>query len=467
MTPRAVKEPRGGAAPRPEPGPPRPYQFPRFERRTLGNGMQLAVAPVHKLPLVTAIAVVDAGATHDAPGREGTASLVAALLGEGTATMDGDTLTLELERLGASLVTGGDWDTTNAGITVTRERLEPALRLLAEAVMAPSFPAREIERLREERLAEILQLRTEPRGLANEMATRFAYAPDARYSRPLGGTRESVRALGARDIGELYAARYRPAATTLVLAGDIAVGDATELADRIFGDWSGAPPTNGAGVPDTPNSMPRAVHLVAKPDAPQSELRILHPGIPRVHADYFHVVVMNAVLGGLFSSRINLNLRERNAYTYGARSEFDWRRGAGPFVVSTAVASDVTAAAAREALREIDRIRREPIDDDELSLATNYLAGVFPIRYETTAAIASALANLVIYGLDDDYFDAYRDGIRAVTAEDVLAAAQRHLHPERLRTVVVGDPATTRSSLEALDAGEVRVYDAEGRPIER
>ena len=467
MTPRVAKAPRGGAAARPEPGPPRPYHFPRFERRALGNGMQLVVAPVHKLPLVTAIAVVDAGATWDHAGREGAAALVASLLSEGTASMDGDTLTLELERLGASLVTGGDWDAGTAGITVTRERLAPALRLLAEAVMAPSFPAREIERLRGERLAELLQLRTEPRGLANEMATRFAYAPDARYSRPLGGTRESVRSVGARDIGELYAARYRPAATTLVLAGDIGADDAAELVESIFGDWSGASPAQGAGVPDTPNPAPRAVHLVAKPEAPQSEVRILHPGIPRVHPDYFQVVVMNAVLGGLFSSRINLNLRERNAYTYGARSEFDWRRGAGPFVVSTAVASNVTAPAAREVLKEIERIRREPIDEDELSLATHYLAGVFPIRYETTAAIATALVNLVIYGLEDDYFDTYRDGIRAVAAEDVLAAAQRHLHPERLRTVVVGDPATVRSSLEALDAGEVRVYDSEGRPIER
>jgi zinc protease len=455
-----------GAAAKPLPGEARPYRFPHFERRTLGNGMGLVVAPVHKLPLVTAIAVVDAGATNDPVGREGAASLVASLLSEGTGSMDGDTLTLALERLGASLSTGGDWDTATAGITVTGERLAPALRLLADAVTSPSFPTRELERLREERFAELLQLRTEPRGLADEMATRFAYAPDARYSRPVGGTRESVRALEARDIGELYSARYRPGATTLVLAGDITVDDAADLVERTFGDWTGAPPAGTAAAPDAPNPQPRAVHLVAKPDAPQSELRLLHPGIPRVHPDYFQVVVLNAVLGGLFSSRINLNLRERNAYTYGARSEFDWRRDAGPFVVSTAVASDVTAAAAREVLDEIGRIRREPISEDELSLATNYLAGVFPIRYESTAAIATALANLVIYGLDDDYFDRYRDGIRGVTSEDVLAAAQRHLHPDRLRTVVVGDPATIRTPLTALDAGEVRVYDPDGRPIE-
>jgi zinc protease len=174
---------------------------------------------------------------------------------------------------------------------------------------------------------------------------------------------------------------------------------------------------------------------------------------------------MNALLGGLFSSRINLNLREAHAYTYGARSEFDWRRGAGPFVVSTAVKSDVTEAAAREILHEIDRMRAEPVRDDELSLATSYLDGVFPIRYETTAAIASALANLVVYGLPDDYFDRYRAAVRAVTVEAVRDAAVRHLHPDRLQLVVVGDPAVVRAPLDALAFGPVALHDATGESL--
>ena len=174
---------------------------------------------------------------------------------------------------------------------------------------------------------------------------------------------------------------------------------------------------------------------------------------------------MNAVLGGLFSSRINLNLREAHGYTYGASSGYDWRRAAGPFVVSTAVRSDVTDAAAREILHEIDRIRAEPIAAEELSLATSYLDGVFPIRYETTAAIATALANLVLYRLPDDYFDAYRGNIRGVTRDDVLAAARAHLHPDRLQIVAVGDAAAIRAPLAALGVGEVREYDAEGRAV--
>jgi zinc protease len=182
--------------------------------------------------------------------------------------------------------------------------------------------------------------------------------------------------------------------------------------------------------------------------------------LPRKTPDFFPVLVLNAVLGGLFGSRINLNLREAHGYTYGASSYFDWRRGRGPFVVSTAVQSEVTAPALREILYEIDRIRAERIADDELSLARDYLEGVFPIRYETTAAIASALATLVIYELPDDYYDSYRRNVRAVSTEEVLRAAREHLHPDQLQTVVVGDARTVRQTVADLPLGDQIVHGA-------
>ena len=449
---------------RPQPGAPRPYSFPHFERRTLGNGMTLIVAPTHKLPVVSVIAVIEAGAVCDPVGREGLAALTAAMLPEGTASMDGETLALRFESLGASVITSADWDVATAGLTVTRPHLEAALALFADMLTAPTFPSRELERLKAERMAELLQLRTEPRGLADEMMSRFVYAPESRYARPEGGTPTSVAAIEGRDVGELYSARYRAGGTTVVVAGDVTVEEATKLVRDAFRGWSGAAPSP-VRVVDAPTAAPRGVHIIAKADAPQSEIRVAHVGIPRVHPDYFRVVVMNAVLGGLFSSRINLNLRERNAFTYGAHSEFEWRRGAGPFVVSTAVASEVTAAAAREILSEVDRIRAEPISEEELTLATSYLSGVFPIRYETTAAIATAIANLVLYGLEDSYFDSYRTKIQSVSARDVLEAARRHLDPGRLRLTVVGDATKIREPLEELGVGPVIAYDTEGTVI--
>jgi zinc protease len=344
------------------------------------------------------------------------------------------------------------------------QRLEAALALFADMLTAPSFPSRELERLKAERLAELMKLRTEPRGLADEMTNRFIYAPESRYAKPDDGSAPSVASIAARDVGELYSARYRPAAVTLVIAGDVTVDAATRLAERVFGSWRGTVPAP-QGVVDGATAAPRAIHVIAKADAPQSEIRIAHVGVPRQHPDYFRIVVMNALLGGLFSSRINLNLRERNAYTYGARSEFEWRRGAGPFVISTAVASNVTAAAAREALAEIDRMRTELVQNEELTLATSYLDGVFPIRYETTSAIAHALATLAIYDLDEHYFDTYRANVSAVSAQDVLDAAQRHIIPERLRLIVVGDPTVVRGPLQSLDLGPVLLYNSDAMPI--
>jgi predicted Zn-dependent peptidase len=425
--------------PRPAPAPPRPYQFPTFERITLENGLGVIVAPVHKLPVVTVMLVVDAGSSAEPAEQDGVATLTARALVEGTARYDGIALAERFERLGATIESAADWDVARVSTTVLSSRLPEALALLGEVVMEPAFPEREVERHRAERLAELLQLRAEPRGLADEMFASFVYAPPSRYARPEGGGEESVRALTRADVQRFHRERYRPGGSTLIIAGDVTVTEGVMRARDLFGAWSG----RAAPVPvpsATPARTTRGVHVVPKPDAPQSELRIGHVGLPRTHPDYFKVLVMNAVLGGLFSSRINLNLREVHAYTYGAFSGFEWRKGAGPFMVSTAVKSDVTAAAAREVLLEIDRMRAEPIKEDELSLATSYLGGVFPIRYETTDAIARALAALVTYDLPADYFDRYRENIRAVTIPDVLHAADRHLHPGMMQVVVVGEP---------------------------
>src|SRR5215211_799403 len=394
-------------AARPEPGPPREYQFPRFERRRLENGLELIVATVTKLPVVTVAVLIDAGAVGDTPGREGTAQLVAKLLLEGTHNSDGAELTEHFERLGASIDAQADWDATAVTLTALSEHLPAAFDLLGEVVRTPAFKAREVERLKAERLAELLQLRAEPRGLADEIFSRFLYRTSSRYARSEGGDEESIDATERDHILSFYESRYLPGATTVIVAGDISVGRAEELTRRALGDWTGGQPSR-VHADDLPSRQERAVHIIAKPDAPQSELRMGHVGIPRNHPDFFPVNVMNAVLGGLFNSRINLNLREVHGYTYGAFSSFDWRRQAGPFVVSTAVRSDITDAAAREVLLEIDRIRAEAISPEELSLATSYLDGVFPIRFETTAAIAAALSVLVMYGLPEDYYDRYR-----------------------------------------------------------
>jgi zinc protease len=417
--------------------------------------------PVRKLPVVTVSLVADAGATAEAPGQEGIARLTARALMEGTRARTGDALTEGLERLGASLDADAEWDSSALSMTVLTNRLSEAMALVAEVVLEPAFPERELERLKAERLAEILQRRAEPRGLADDMFARFLYADDSRFARPDAGSSASVSAINRDGVAAFHRARYRPGSTTAIIVGDLGVDDALRVMRSRFEAWP-SQRAESAEADDRPAQRTSAVHLVEKPDAPQSELRIGHVGIPRAHPDYFAALVMNMLLGGLFSSRINLNLREDHGYTYGASSAFDWRRQAGPFVVATAVRSDVTAAAAREVLSEIDRMRAEKVSAEELSLATSYLEGVFPIRYESTAAIARALSAMVVYGLPADYFDTYRDRVRAISAPDVLRAAREFLHPEELQLVAVGDPSVIREPLDQMDLGPLQSYDTEG-----
>ena len=450
--------------PRPVPGSPREYHFPRFERRTLTNGMQLIVARVPKLPLATVVVLVDAGAVCDAEGSEGTAQLTAKMLLEGTESLDGAALAERFERLGASIESSADWDAAAITMTTLVEHLSDAFDLLGEVVLAPAFRVRELERLKAERLAELLQLRAEPRGLADELFTKFLYTPTSRYARLEGGDEASVERIDRQTIAGFYKARFLPGGTTIVVAGDVTTDRAEALVDQAFGKWEGQAPTRVLAE-TLPARRDRAVHIVVKPDAPQSELRIGHVGIPRNHPDFFPVNVMNALLGGLFNSRINLNLREAHAYTYGAFSGFEWRRQAGPFVVHTAVKSDITDAAAREILLEVDRIRSEAVTADELSLATSYLTGVFPIRFETTTAIAAALSVLALHGLAEDYYDRYRDNVASITSEKVLMAAQRYLDPSAFQMVVVGDPNIVRGPLEAMQFGPLLLYDAQGKPL--
>lgn len=438
--------------PRPVPGPAREYHFPAAERSTLENGLSVVVAPMPRLPIATVLAVTDAGAVWDTRGREGLAQLVAKLLSEGAGKLEGAELAEAFERLGATIESSADWDAAVVSTTVTSEHLAPAFALFSDVLRRPVFREREIERLKAERLAELLQLRAEPRGLADEAFESAVYDKSSRYAIAAGGTEKTVDSISTKDVTTLYARRYRPGATTLIVAGDVTLAMVTQLAKEHLGDWAGSA-DRGKMSTDKPARTTRATHLIGKADAPQSELRIGHVGVPRTHLDYFDIVVMNAIFGGLFNSRINMNLREEHAYTYGASTGFDWRRGAGPFVVSTAVRTDATADSIREVVKEMERIRTEPVAPEELSLATSYLDGVFPIRFETTAAVAGALANQAIYGLPSDYFDSYRARIRAVTAASVLRAAQWHLDPSRLQAVVVGDESIVRDQLEKLAFG--------------
>lgn len=446
------------APPRPTASAPRPYHFPIFETRILANGLRVIVSPVPAYPVVTMLAVVEAGATRDPRDAEGLAQMTTRALAEGTRDMNALQLAERLESLGTTLDTGADWDSAIVQLTSLASRVEDAFAVLAEVLRFPAFPEEEIERLRAERHADLAQLRAEPRGLSDVFFSRLLYDIQSRFARLAGGDEQSIERITRDRIVAYHGEYYRPNSTALMVVGDITVDDAVRHATRYFGDWAGTAPDVTEPLDVARFREPR-VHVIDKSDAPQSELRVGHVAVPRLHDDYFPLVVMNAILGGLFSSRLNLNLREVHAYTYGAHSAFDWRRAASPFEISTAVETAVTAAALQEIQIEFTRIREAPVSDAELSLATDYLVGVFPVRFETTAEVAGGLANVEIFRLPSNYFDLYRERVRSVTAADVLRVAQRHLDPTRLQVVVVGDASVIREPLAALGLGPVTVYD--------
>ena len=436
--------------------PPSVPQLPPVERHVLDNGLGVHIVEWRELPVIDARLVVRGAAYGDEPDQAGRAHMLGDLLDQGTGTRSALDIADQAELLGASLETRASWDAFAAALHVLTPRIEAALELLADVVVNPVFPDEEIERRRRERLAAILQERDEPRTLATQAFNRHAYGPGHPYSAPLAGTRTSVEQLRRADLTALYRARFSPANAFVVLVGDITAETALPLVQQLFGGWK-----HGA-VPELPafDLLPETgtdVHIVDRPAAPQSELRVGLPGPRRDTGDYFPLLVANTLLGGAFTSRLNMRLREEKAYTYGAGSSFALRAGGGPFVASTAVATAATADAVDVIVTEIARMADEVVPAAELDRAKNYIVLGLPRTFETTGDIAEHVTEVALYGLGAGYYDTYAANVRAVSAADVQAACAKWLKRERLTIAIAGDAGAVRTELESLRIGAVHV----------
>ncbi len=451
---------------RPAPGEPRPYDFPDFERTRLDNGLTLVRAHVPGRPLLQAQLLVrgDAGggATSEEPQQAGVTVLAARAMSEGTTVRDAIAFVEASERLGAEMGAAAGWDSLALHLEVPRTHLAQAMTLFAEMALQPSFPAREVERLRDERLNDLRQVMADPRRRAEMAFPNVIYAAGVPYARPPGGVEETVGALDRDLVAARHRRLLRPESCTLVVCGDLAGLPLEDIVADTFGAWASEPaPRATAIAPDT-GAGGRRVVLIDRPGAPQSEIRIGHVGTPRRIDDFHALSVTNALLGGLFNSRLNRLLREERGYTYGVSSGFEMRRAAGPFAVRCAVESDVTAPAIADIMAELARVREAPVEPDELAAARDYLVGVFPLRFETSAQVADALAGLIIGGLPDDELDRYRPSIAAVSVADVTVAAETHIHPDAASIVVVGDVARFEAALRAADYATVEVVHDDG-----
>jgi zinc protease len=440
----------------PEAGPIRPFQFPDIERFELSNGMPVYYSRTGPLPVVTFSVILPAGATREEASQAGLATLTGDLLESGTHTLDAAEIARELEMLGVRLHVGTSWEATTVDISALSGKVTQAVDVAAQLVRDSVFPEDEVERLRHEQLAGIMQRRADPRSFANEMANRYIFAPESAFSRPVSGTAGTVGGLTRQDVIGFHRAAFTPVGTGIVVAGNIDLAEIREIAERALGGWRGDPPPTQPIVVK-PRAEEIRVVVVDRPGSVQSEIRVGHVGVPRNTPDFFPILVMNTILGGAFSSRLNLNLRERHGFTYGAHSTFSMRRHAGPFVVSAAVATEVTGPAVREIFNELRAIREERVRPDELTDARNYAAGTFPLRLQTTDGVASRLAELFVYDLPTSYLEEFADRVLAVSEEEVLDVAQRTIQPDRATVLVVGDAAKVRPQLEDLRLGPVEV----------
>lgn len=438
----------------PPTGPPRPVRLPPVERHTLANGLRVLVVEQHELPVVDVTLVTRAGATADLPAFAGRAALAADLLDEGTTTRSTLDIAEQADRLGASLYTRASWDETIAGLHVLVPRLEPALELLIDVALRPAFAEAEVERKRRERLAAIVQEQDEPRVLASNAFTRALYGDAHPFGAPIGGTAGSVGALERDQLAAFHENRQRPGNAFLVVVGDVRVDRLVSMLERAVAGWSDAPVAEDV-LPPAPDRAPTSIRIVDRPGAPQSELRIGHTGAPRGTPDYFALQVLNTILGGAFTSRLNTRLRQEKGFTYGAGSGFALRRHGGPFAASSAVFTGATAEAVSIVLQELRRIAAEPVGTTELERAQEYLALGLPRRFETTGDIARHIAEQELYGLGDNFYSEYVARVRAVGVADVRSAAERHIDASAATVVIAGDRAAVQPALEALDAGPV------------
>jgi zinc protease len=436
----------------PAQGPAAEFRFPAFTHRRLTSGLDTYVLEVRRTPLISMRLLLPYAGADDPPERPGLASFTAGLLEDGTVTRTSQRIAEEIESLGGSLSSGAGWSSSAVSARVLSRDFAAGLELLADVALHPAFAQVEVERQRRDRVAEWLRRRDQAAALAEESLAEALYGGSP-YGHTLLGDRESLRAIRREEIVDFWSSRRSARGSTLLVVGDVSAARVEEAAERALAALGPSPPPRPPRIEPPPRR--RRVIVVDRPGAAQTELRIGHWGPPRPHPDRSALAVINTLLGGKFTSRINLNLRERHGFTYGASSAFVDRRGPGPFVVSTAVRNDVAAAAAAEILSEIARLRSEPVDADEIADGVRYLRGVFPYGMQSLGGMLGRLEELAVFSLPDDHFARHFAELGTIDTARLAEAAAEHLRPDDAVVLAVGPVEELGRAFERFGAVEV------------
>jgi zinc protease len=453
------KVPEPGAAPEP--------RLPKFQRATLSNGLKVVLAERHDIPLVNLALLVDAGYAADQLARPGTARLAMSMIDEGTASRNALRISDELESLGAQLTTGSNLDLCMVRLSALKANLDPSLAVYADVIVNPSFPQGDFLREQKLQLAGIQREKVTPNSIPRRVLPAILFGSGHAYGTPASGngTEASVSSIRREDLVKFHQSWFKPNGSTLIVVGDTTLAEITPKLEKLLQGWKPGetPKKNIATV--TPPGKP-VIYLVDRPGSIQSMVMAAMLAPAKSNPDEIAIEALDQILGAAFISRINMNLREDKHWTYGASTGLPGARGQRMYLAASPVQADKTAEALAEINKELRQVLDErPVTQDELVMARDSLTLSLPGQFEAMSAVANGIADVVQFGLPDDYYQTYPGKVRALTSKDLATAAGRLIHPEAVAWVVVGDRAKVEESLRKLDLGEVRLIDADGSPV--
>ena len=450
----------------PPPGKTPELRVPAWTKSTLANGAELLVSEKHDLPLISFSITFLGGADQFEPaGKQSVASLTAALLSEGTKTRDAEELSNALQLLGTSVNASVSGESGSISFRSTTAKFPATLDILADLLVNPTFPENGLERLRGQRLVQLTQARAQPGAIANRVFPRIVYGSAHPYGRVV--TEESLKAVTRADLVAFHKAYYQPGRAMITVVGDTTAATVKPVIEKSLAPW-----TKGGERPSftfPPVSAPQAttIFLVDKPGAAQSTFAIGRPGPPRNTPDFYALQVMNTMLGGMFQSRLNANIREEKGYSYGVSSSFGYGKGPGPFRTGGDIVTEKSDAALVEFMKELKGIiGGRPITDEELTTAKDALIQRLPGTFASVSSINSALTTLWVQNLPDDYYQQYAKRVAAITRDDVLRVAKQYVTVDNLAIVIVGDRKVIEGPLKATNIAPIVYYDIEGNRLD-
>jgi zinc protease len=436
--------------------------FPHFYEKTLPNGLEIITTENHNQPTVSIIIGIKGGAFFDG-SKSGTASLVAELLTKGTKTKKAADIAEQLDFLGADLYCSTTWDEINISLTVLKKFLNPTLDIFTDCILNSVFPEEELVRIKEQRLGDIKRLKNEPGYLSGIKFSNVIFKGHP-YGNPVDGDEKSIPKIKRNDIIVYYKKYFTPDNTFCIISGDITMDEMYPFFMERFNNWNSKTQIKWERI-NVKKPINKSVYIIDRPGSVQSSIRIGTIGIPRNHPDFFGLTVLNTYLGGYFRSQLNLNLREKNSYTYEAGSYLDTRKFEGPFVISTEVGMEVTANAVDEIFKEVELLSMETISKERFLEVKNFLTGSFPLSLQRPLQVATFISNIKLYNLPDDYYNNFFNNINKVTEMDIKELAKKYINKENLAVIIAGDSKKIMNSLKKF--GRIEVFNADGKKISK